>query len=79
MARKHFVVGLHFIDFYNISLGLSVCLNLPNLEIHLPFCFIRIGWVVGGSDTSIFELTTYKEIERQNHMLSANLISKQNG
>lgn len=27
-----------------LSLGISICLQNPNVEIHLPFGFIRIGW-----------------------------------
>jgi hypothetical protein len=28
----------------HLSLGLHICLGAPNIEIHLPFGFIRIGW-----------------------------------
>ena len=28
----------------SISLGLHLCLSAPNIEIHIPFGFIRIGW-----------------------------------
>lgn len=29
----------------NISCGVSVNVRLPNIEIHLPVVFLRIGWV----------------------------------
>ena len=32
-----------FTDWSHISLGLHVCLRAPNIEFHLPFCFLRIG------------------------------------
>lgn len=35
----------YFIDWYHIQLGLHIHLGLPNLEIHLPFGFIRVGRV----------------------------------
>ena len=30
----------------DISLGVSICLTKPNIEIHVPFGFFRIGWEV---------------------------------
>lgn len=41
---KRFAILLHFIRFTLISFGVSICLKNPNIEIHLPFCFLRIGW-----------------------------------
>ena len=38
-----FVAYYYFIGWENISFGLHVCLGLPNVEIHLPFGFVRIG------------------------------------
>lgn len=40
---RHFVAYYHFIGLDCISLGLHVCWRRPNIEIHLPFGFIRIG------------------------------------
>lgn len=34
---------LWFTGWSQISLGLTVDVIRPNMEIHLPFCFIRIG------------------------------------
>lgn len=51
-----------FVGWDCISLGLHVCFGAPNIEIHLPFGFIRIGrkskpvqplWV--GIDFSTFD------------------------
>lgn len=44
-SRK-FVCFLHCVGLDNISLGIHVNWLCPNLELHLPFCFIRIGWSV---------------------------------
>jgi len=33
-----------FVGWWALSLGLHVDLASPNLEIHIPFGFIRIGW-----------------------------------
>jgi hypothetical protein len=41
---RKFVCYLHSSGLDNISLGIHVNWLLPNIEIHLPFCFIRIGW-----------------------------------
>ncbi len=34
----------YFITWQHVSLGLHVHLGAPNIEIHLPFGFIRVGW-----------------------------------
>jgi hypothetical protein len=39
--------------FYYINLGFHIDLYSPNIEIHLPFGFIRIGWYrmyIAGTD-----------------------------
>lgn len=43
--KRRFVAYLWFTGWSHISLGMHVCTSLPNIEIHLPFSFIRIGWV----------------------------------
>lgn len=40
---KKFVCLWHFVGWELISIGISIDLNSPNIEIHLPFGFIRIG------------------------------------
>lgn len=32
-----------FVGWVNLALGLSVCLDGPHVEIHLPFGFVRVG------------------------------------
>lgn len=43
---RHFVAYWHFVGWDCLSLGLHVSLVSPNMELHLPFGFIRIGWVI---------------------------------
>src|SRR5258705_72951 len=41
---RQFVFFIHFMGMDNISLGLHFNWRCPNIEVHLPFCFIKIGW-----------------------------------
>ena len=41
---KLFIFYFYFVGWSCISLGIHVDLSLPNLEVHLPFGFIRIGY-----------------------------------
>ncbi len=34
----------YFVSWYSISLGLSIDFQVKNIEIHLPFGFIRVGY-----------------------------------
>lgn len=43
---REFVAYFWLQSFKNINFGISVCLKSPNLEIHIPFGFFRIGWEV---------------------------------
>lgn len=43
MTTRKFIAIIHFNGFDNIQLGVHVNIALPNIEIHLPFCFVRIG------------------------------------
>lgn len=43
--KRYFVAYYYFIQFDYISLGIHFYLSGPNIEIHLPFGFIRIGWM----------------------------------
>jgi hypothetical protein len=42
--ERKFVAYFYFVGWDSISLGAHVCWSKPNVEIHLPFGFIRIGW-----------------------------------
>lgn len=41
---KLFTCHFWFAGWDCLSLGVHVCFSLPNIEIHLPFGFCRIGW-----------------------------------
>lgn len=43
-AERQFVAYFWFNGWDNWSLGLHVCPTKPNVEIHVPFGFFRIGW-----------------------------------
>lgn len=43
MNRKRFVAYIHFTGFDNVQLGFHINWSLPNAEVHLPFCFVRVG------------------------------------
>jgi hypothetical protein len=43
--KKNFVCYYHFVGWDCISFGGHICIGMPNIELHLPFGFIRIGWV----------------------------------
>jgi hypothetical protein len=43
--NKEFISVYYFLSFSYLSLGFHIDLSSPNIEIHLPFGFIRIGWV----------------------------------
>jgi hypothetical protein len=44
IVNRRFVAKFHFNSWLHISLGLHVDLESPNVEIHVPFGFVRIGW-----------------------------------
>lgn len=43
---RKFVAYFWFVDWHCLSLGLHIGLDGPHIEIHLPFGFLRIGWVL---------------------------------
>lgn len=44
IKAREFIIHFHFVGWSDISLGVSISLTMPNIEIHLPFCWLRIGW-----------------------------------
>ena len=44
---RQFVCYFWFVGWDCLSLGVHFCVLGPHLEIHLPFGFLRIGWVFG--------------------------------
>ena len=43
--KRQFVCYFFFVSWFDLNLGCSLNLMLPNLEIHVPFGFFRIGFV----------------------------------
>ena len=43
LLKRKFVYYIHFTP-VNINFGISIDFISPNIEIHLPFCFLKIGW-----------------------------------
>lgn len=54
MMRRHFVAYFYFVGWDCLSIGGHVCWSEPNIEIHLPFGFIRVGWVKSWEGPGIF-------------------------
>lgn len=42
--RRRFVVYFHFVGWDCLSLGVHISVIHPNVEIHVPLGFIRVGW-----------------------------------
>jgi hypothetical protein len=40
---NNFIAYFYFVGWDCLSLGMHICLSAPNIEIHIPFGFIRIG------------------------------------
>ena len=47
--KAQFVCYYYFQSWRSLNLGLHVSLARPELEVHLPFGFIRVGWTNGRS------------------------------
>jgi hypothetical protein len=41
---KKFICYFYFVGWWSIAFGLSLDIKSPNLEIHMPFGFLRFGW-----------------------------------
>lgn len=44
LINRKFVFYFYWINILIISFGISIDFASPNIEIHLPFGFIKIGW-----------------------------------
>jgi hypothetical protein len=49
---QQFVLYFWFTSWLEFSIGLHLCLAPVNFEIHLPFGFVRIGWVYSQAEPS---------------------------
>jgi len=47
MESKKRFVAYYYCNGCDLSLGISIHFSQPNIEIHLPFGFVRIGWTFG--------------------------------
>lgn len=45
ILARHFVCYFKWLGWEYIQLGFHVHLRLPNIELHIPFGFCRVGWV----------------------------------
>jgi hypothetical protein len=43
--KKQFIAIFYYVSCWHLSLGFHVDFSSPNIEIHLPMGFIRIGWI----------------------------------
>lgn len=50
--RRRFVCYFYHNGWDAIQLGIHLSLLLPNLEIHVPFGFLRVGWSKLDSETN---------------------------
>lgn len=50
--KKRFV-AYYYCNGADLSLGISLHFSMPNIEIHLPFGFIRIGWEDGAGPRNL--------------------------
>jgi hypothetical protein len=46
IRQRYFVAYFFFVAWDCLSLGVHISLAQPNIEIHIPFGFFRIGWVL---------------------------------
>ena len=43
-VRRRFVAYFFFVGWDCLSVGVHVALCSPNVEVHVPFGFFRVGW-----------------------------------
>lgn len=44
--RRKFVAYFHFVGWDCLEAGFHIALSEPNVELHVPFGFFRLGWQV---------------------------------
>jgi len=69
MKNQRFAILFHFISFNEISIGLHISLKAKNIEIHIPFGFLRIGMQ---SQVNLFNLCTAERINQNNLQILLN-------
>ncbi len=67
---KKFKIKFHYNGIENINLGISINLLLPNMELHVPFGFFRIGMTTFyNKEKGIFEFSSYKQVMKHNKLV----------
>ena len=66
--ETQFKILFHFVSWFDISLGVSINIIKPNIEIHLPFGFFKIGWhdVFNNEIKKTFQFNSPKIIQKRN-------------
>ncbi len=59
ITDRKFVCYFHFYSFSTFSLGVSLDVKQPNIEIHVPFGFFRIGLAGVVHNLPAFKKHTY--------------------
>lgn len=57
-------VAYFYCNGMDVSLGFSLCLAAPHIEIHVPFGFFRIGWVQSAPLPCLGEQLGYRFLYR---------------
>jgi len=66
LYTKKFICIFHLVDFHCISLGFHIDIKTPNIEIHLPFGFIKIGFHYAFPNSPIeFGFSSYRGIVKE--------------
>ena len=69
---RQFVCYIHSNGLSCISFGFHVDWLSPNIELHLPFCWIRIGWQAYYKDAPMWELGKKFEVVTNLRQASVN-------
>jgi hypothetical protein len=59
MKKRKPVAYWHFVSWYFFSIGITVDFESPNIEIHLPFGFFRVGFQITEYPQEISFLESY--------------------
>lgn len=54
-TKRYFKAYYYVSGWYPINLGIHIDFKSPNIEIHIPFGFIRIGWEYTPRGGTVFD------------------------
>ncbi len=57
--KRSFVAYFFFVSWSAFSLGIHIDAKCPNIELHIPFGFFKVGWEIFPLDTSSGQDTTF--------------------